>query len=211
MIEMTNGSPRLEAAVRVHTRGVQVGKPNLVFCPDAASTGTGRVSSIWDGRRQPPQAAYLHRWLAGHLRADEIGARCDLAFHPVGFAGPLRSPEAPVRSYRTLSPLTAAGAVAGLLSVARAVVPVGPARLPVRKHGALWCSDFPHRRPKVVGTDGATPEPAHSCTRTPRGAPRFGLSPAVSKKAQRPGGRLRVGVGILEVDLFFHLVDRLVV
>ena len=30
---MTNGSPRLEAAVRVYTRGVQVGKPNSVFSP----------------------------------------------------------------------------------------------------------------------------------------------------------------------------------
>lgn len=42
---------------------------------------------------------------------------------------------------------------AGLLSVARAIPesaahPVGCANrgLPVRKHGALWCSDFPHRR-----------------------------------------------------------------
>ena len=43
---------------------------------------------------------------------------------------------------------------AGLLSVARAVVPKVPtvvgtgysARLPVRKRGALQCSDFPHRR-----------------------------------------------------------------
>ena len=43
---------------------------------------------------------------------------------------------------------------AGLLSVARAVVPKVPtvvgtdysARLPVRKRGALRCSDFPHRR-----------------------------------------------------------------
>ena len=47
--------------------------------------------------------------------------RCDLALHPVGFAWPFPSPETPVRSYRTLSPLTAAEAVAGLLSVARAV------------------------------------------------------------------------------------------
>ena len=39
---------------------------------------------------------------------------------------------------------------AGQLSVAHAVIrgPKPHGRLPVRKHGALWCSDFPHRHPR---------------------------------------------------------------
>jgi len=47
--------------------------------------------------------------------------------------------------------------LAGLLSVAHAVTgdPAGPRRrsLPVRKHGALWCSDFPHRRGRISSRD----------------------------------------------------------
>ena len=38
-----------------------------------------------------------------------VGTRRDLAFHPVGFAWPDPSPDPPVRSYRTLSPLAPTG------------------------------------------------------------------------------------------------------
>jgi len=49
---------------------------------------------------------------------------------------------APVRSYRTISPLPAlaCAAAGGMFSVA---LSVGSPRLPVGKHPALWCSDFP--------------------------------------------------------------------
>ncbi len=117
----------------------------------------GRSSSIWDGRRRPSRAAYLHRWIGGPpsppARPED---RCCLALHPVGFAGPPLSPGAPVRSYRTLSPLTppATGRLGRDCSLLHVPSP-GPAdgsrRLPVRKHGALWCSDFPHRRLVLAG------------------------------------------------------------
>ncbi len=38
-----------------------------------------------------------------------------------------------------------------LLHVPSAPRRSGAIRLPVRKHGALWCSDFPHRRPEKTG------------------------------------------------------------
>ena len=89
-----------------------------------------RSSSIWNGRHRPSQAAYLHRgptvrgrsarsdrdsrlsslWRATFPdnieRDSRLSGRCYLALHLVGFAWPLPSPGTPVRSYRTLSPLT---------------------------------------------------------------------------------------------------------
>lgn len=82
-----------------------------------------RSSSIWDTRCRAPQATYLHRKLAGRLPPTQCRGRCYLALHPVGFAWPPRSPGAPVRSCRTLSPLAPDASGVGLLSVARAVVP----------------------------------------------------------------------------------------
>ena len=69
------------------------------------------------------------------------------------------------------------------------------ARLPVRKHGALWCSDFPHRRPGKVqpGRDGAMARFARPCMYR-AGGHKVPLAPAAgghAKKRSGPGGRLR--------------------
>jgi len=102
---------------------------------------------------------------AGNLVPDSGRDRCCLALHLVGFAWPLRSPGTPVRSYRTLSPLAPtaptvvgtgfSGRDCSLLHVPSSRLLSG--RLPVRKHGALWCSDFSHRRPDRLQSrrDGA--------------------------------------------------------
>ena len=158
-------------------------------CADAASTGARRTSSIWTDRHRSVRAAYLHRVLAGHLRADRVGARCDLAFHPVGFAGPLRSPEAPVRSYRTLSPLTAAGAAAGLLSVARAVVPARRHAFPLGSTVPCGVRTFlPAARRAGIGE--ATPKPAHYRIKRTGGRPG---SPASNAKRQEAPSKKRSG------------------
>jgi hypothetical protein len=66
-----------------------------------------------------------------------------MVFQPVGFTKLFRSHEALVSSYLTFSPLPALR-LAVSLSAALSVTPPFPvAPLPVRKHGALSCPDFP--------------------------------------------------------------------
>ena len=67
-----------------------------------------------------------------------------LVLHREEYAWPRMSPHAPVRSYRTVSPITRCRA--GLFSVALVVAP--QTRKSVRRPAvsglaALWCSDFP--------------------------------------------------------------------
>jgi len=67
-----------------------------------------------------------------------------LVLHREEFAWPRMSPRAPVRSYRTVSPITRCRA--GLFSVALVVARQSrkTARRPaVSGLAALWCSDFP--------------------------------------------------------------------
>jgi len=67
-----------------------------------------------------------------------------LVLHREEFAWPRMSPHAPVRSYRTVSPITRCRA--GLFSVALVVTPQSrkTVRCPaVSGLAALWCSDFP--------------------------------------------------------------------
>ena len=110
-----------------------------------------RSSSIWDYRHRQPQAAYPYRvrratlvyarrrrsgtvWPCTPWGLPSHGGRpprwCALTapFHPLPV---LRS-----RSHRR---------DCSLLHVPSAPRPKPRRRLPVRKHGALWCSDFPHR------------------------------------------------------------------
>ena len=64
----------------------------------------------------------------------------------MGFTEPEESPLPLVRSYRTISPLPAAEAAGGILSVALALFlrTVG-----VTHHPALWSADFPHPRSRT--------------------------------------------------------------
>jgi len=67
-----------------------------------------------------------------------------LVLHREEFAWPRMSPHAPVRSYRTVSPITRCRA--GLFSVALVVAPLpfrAVRRPAVSGLAALWCSDFP--------------------------------------------------------------------
>ena len=138
---------------RSYIRGTCGSVSRIRSARGASAAPQGRSSSIWDGRHRPSRAAYLRRaptivgTSAGPSVPTTVGTRRNLAFHPVGFAWPVPSPRPPVRSYRTLSPLTptgpkrSSGIGAGLLSVARAV-DTAPAA------GAS---------PAVVGSDAAFP------------------------------------------------------
>ncbi len=68
-----------------------------------------------------------------------------MAFQPVRFTKPLLSPAMLVVSYTTFSPLPPpCDGSAVSLSAALSVTPPSPVMfLPVRKHGALRCPDFP--------------------------------------------------------------------
>ena len=68
-----------------------------------------------------------------------------MAFQPVRFTKPSLSPAMLVGSYPTFSPLPPPrGGSAVSLSAALSVAPPSPVMpLPVRKHGALCCPDFP--------------------------------------------------------------------
>ena len=88
-------------------RNVRICKPNSV-CPRPGPCPVGGEAIIYLGRPSPGASSGLPAPMGRRatLCTDGAGARCYLAFHPVGFAGPPLSPGAPVRSYRTLAPLT---------------------------------------------------------------------------------------------------------
>ena len=91
----------------VFGRSVQIYKPNSV-CPRPGPCPVGGETIIYLGRPSPGASSGLPAPMGRRaaLCTDGVGARCYLAFHPVGFAGPPLSPGAPVRSYHTLAPLT---------------------------------------------------------------------------------------------------------
>ena len=121
-------------------RSLLICKPNSV-CLKKDRANSGRSSFIWDWRHRQPQAVYPHR--SGRALLSPEGERCCLTLHPMRFTCPTLSPTLPVGSYPHpfTHHLCPEGSSAGLLSVALAVT--ARRRLPVRKHGALWCSDFP--------------------------------------------------------------------
>ncbi len=89
-----------------------------------------------------------------------------MVFQPVGFTKLPRSHEALVGSYPTFSPLPAfrrAVSLSAALSVAR---PFPAAPLPVRKHGALRCPDFPLRG-LAARSDGAMHRISMNAFRSP--------------------------------------------
>ena len=88
-------------------RNVRICKPNSV-CPHPGPCPTGGETIIYLGRPSPGASSGLPAPTVRRatLCTDGVGARCCLAFHLVGFAGPPLSPGTPVRSYRTLAPVT---------------------------------------------------------------------------------------------------------
>ena len=95
-------------------------------------------------------SSYLRTWAGSLITSDNLcHAAGVLALLPVGFTWPSVSPQAPVRSYRTLSPLP--GCPGGLLSVA---LSRGSLRVAVSNHRALWSPDFP--RPPPAHLRGGT-------------------------------------------------------
>ncbi len=111
-------------------------------------TEAGSPPSIWDAPHGAPLSAH----------PPECGLRCKdgrsmtlsdlpvyMAFQPVRFTKPLLSPAMLVVSYTTFSPLPpSCDGSAVSLSAALSVTPLFPVvSLPVRKHGALRCPDFP--------------------------------------------------------------------
>ena len=190
----------------MYERSVRTCKPNLV-CPDPARWAEDGKVIIYLERSSPtvssglpaPRPTFVET-LTGRLpgrRRDRVpsgAGRCDLALHPVGFAWPLPSPGTPVRSYRTLSPLTPPTRVggAGLLSVARAIGTApnpgrGDAVFPLGSTGPCGVRTFLTADPDCCRRRRSD-DPAHTphngkrpvCARC---SGRKGLS---CKKAQRP-------------------------
>jgi len=125
--------------------------------PPAPDREAERPSSIWDGRHRPSQAAYLHRSVGGQpCSRQSSGLGAAWPFTPWGLPGRSRHRErrcaltAPFHPlFRTRqNQILAPERDCSLLHVPSAPTPYGLARcsLPVRKHGALRCSDFPHRQ-----------------------------------------------------------------
>ena len=128
--------------------------PEWICKPDSVPVLTGLRSFLWSPGRPGDQAAYPG--VSPANAGIEPGRLSSPIWPCTGWGLPGRDvTAAPVRSYRTISPLPVsrrvikpAGTIGGMISVA---LSVGSPRLPVRKHPALWCPDFPpaenRRRP----------------------------------------------------------------
>lgn len=109
---------------------------------------SGSPPSIWDVPHgtplsaHPPECSLRHKDGRSTTLSDPP---VYMAFQPVGFTKPLLSPAMLVVSYTTFSPLPPpCDGSAVSLSAALSVAPPFPVMpLPVRKHGALRCPDFP--------------------------------------------------------------------
>ena len=105
----------------------------------------GRRSSIWTTHCWAASSSYLRTGRAASSRPTTSALKAGaLALLPVGFTWPPVSPQTPVRSYRTLSPLPLPYGSGGLLSVA---LSRGSLRVAVSNHRALWSPDFPRPAP----------------------------------------------------------------
>jgi len=148
----------------------------MKFPGDAAPEGevvgcgwSGSVSRILFRRTAPPAVVIHLRPVSPPALSGlpgDLGQAAGAAVHAAGHRSPpiwpctgwglpgRRVTATPVRSYRTFSPLPPEGG--GVFSVA---LSVGSPRLPVRKHPALWCSDFPLR--SVQARAQRPPDPLH--------------------------------------------------
>ena len=195
-----NGSPLSEAAGRVE-RGMCAGKPNSVCRGGRRSatpregdhlSGTAVASRLkrptcTDARRaasRRPVEAWRPRCRSGTVRLG-LTPRGVCRAAPVARNAGALLPH-PFTPYRCRS----RGGTALCCTCRRRRS--ARRRLPVRKHGALWCSDFPHRRSRCsTGTDGAMPWHTYHCSNAKgvaRVRPKKGDQ---RKKAQRLVGRLR--------------------
>ncbi len=131
----------------------------------SAGAITRRSSFIWDPRCRESRAAYPCWRRDGPPRPPEWSSTA-WPCTPWGLPGRPGRPERRWALTPPFHPLPCRGratTLAGMLSVALAVSRRVDC-LPVRKHGALWCSDFPHR------LRGATIRPMKLSTwRSPRG------------------------------------------
>lgn len=131
---------------------VLVCKPNSV-CPGAATRGTGEII-IYLGPPSPTASSGLPAPSTGH-RCPARGpsaALFDLAPRGVCLAAPVtRDAGGRLLHHFTHHLCTRQGRghrlVCFLLHVPSPPCLAARRRLPVRKHGALWCSDFPPRLP----------------------------------------------------------------
>jgi len=134
-----------------------------------SGTGSGRKpssvppqaagwSSVWDGCRQPPRAAYPRLSAIPPKRNDggtvRVAPRRLFGLAPTGGCRAIAVASDAVGSYPTISPLPRACARGGLLSVALSVASRRPG---VTWQSTLWSSDFP--RLVHLRTPGATIAP----------------------------------------------------
>ena len=105
--------------------------------------------SIWDHAHARPRSTYPLGSSGPPLSRPRTGAPAYLVFQPVGFTKLPRSHAALVGSYPTFSSLPpSCDGLAVSLSAALSMAPPSPVvPLPVRKHGALCCPDFPPSPP----------------------------------------------------------------
>ncbi len=104
----------------------------------------GAPPSIWDAAHAAPRSTYPPGSGGPPFACPRAGAPAYLVFQPVGFAVPPSSLMARWSFAPPFHPCLCLAAIGGLLSAALSVTPPSPAApLPVRKHGALCCPDFP--------------------------------------------------------------------
>lgn len=115
----------------------------------------GRPSFIWDGHHWPPLSTYPCKEFRTGRPCHPLGATYTAwSFTTWGLPSHKWSPNVLVGSYPTISPLTCTPKghrreyfLLHLLSTACKRT-LTSSCLPVRKHVALWCSDFP---PAIIG------------------------------------------------------------
>ena len=126
------------------------------FCPPSrlSRPSAGGPPSIWDRRRRRPLAAYPVRRREAPPAGSREGADLfGLAPRRVCLAAPVAGDAGGLLPHHFTHHLWPKGPSAGFLSVAHAVTLSGQARtarLPVRKHGALWCPDVPPRQAEAT-------------------------------------------------------------
>lgn len=116
----------------------------------------GTPPSIWDAAHAATLSTYPPGSDGPPFACPKSGAPAYLVFQPVGFAMPPSSLMARWSFAPPFHPCLCLAAIGGLLSVALSVTPPSPAApLPVRKHGALCCPDFPPSPPCGGKSGGA--------------------------------------------------------
>ena len=134
------------ALPRPFTKHLRTCKPDPVLPCLAALKAP---PSIWDPPHGGPLSTYPPGSDGPPLSRPKAGTPAYLVFQPVGFTKLDRSRGTLVGSYPTFSSLPPSfDSSAVSLSVALSMAPPSPVvPLPVRKHGALCCPDFPPSPP----------------------------------------------------------------